>query len=1324
MRLGHRWSTPHSIGVIVLAFLCAVIHTDGAYGQTVQSDDFHSTSLNPMWTFVDPVGDVDLVLSGTNALIRVPGGTTHSMWIPGHNAARLLQSTANVNFEVEAKFDSKPSRTYQLQGIVVQEDADTYLRFEIHYGGSPRIFAAFVNGVNPPVTALNAALPAVPPYLRVKRTSSTWEYKYSYDGIDWTTAVTFTRALVVTQVGPFAGNSATPDYLAPAFVANLDYFFHTASPIAPEDGGDPTAPTPPVVDVWYGDSQAFGVLGAPQQWINIVGTVWDTDTLVSLSYSLNGGPSQPLTIGPDVYRLAETGCFNAEIDYATLLSGPNTVEISAVDNLNEQRHHPVTIHCTKGVVWELPCTTSFSTASQVSDAAQVVDGRWFVTGGGARLDSTATGYDRCMTIGDRTWIPNYEVTVPFKIHKHGLGGTSQISAALGWQGHTGAEQPRLSKPYGAMAMVTNFPSDPKLVLRDNTQIKGEKSVLIETGKRYVLKVRSQTFAIGLARVSVKLWEDGVPEPAGWDISSPVTARDGSIALFAGYTEATFGDVSVEPLEPLGVRSDDFSSAELDTSIWDFIDPRGDATLTLTGTNAIVYVPGGRRHTYEGAENFAPRLMQAAEDTDFEVQAGFGSSGSYWYQVQGLLVEEDADSYIRFDAIYGAGDKRVFVGYLDNGVFVPVTSFSVPQNPAHLRLRRSGITWSFDYSYDGLAWTRATFFNNPLVPTKVGATFHNTDGGTGFAVATPAFVGNIDYFFNTSLPIVPEDGGAPAAVTPPTVDVWYGAEQRFGHLGLPQKWVNIPGTAWDTDDVVSLSYTVNGGPSNPLTIGPDQFRLIGVGDFDIEIDYADLVPGLNDVVITAVDSLGERTDRLVTVDYTDGVTWEMPYFADWSSATELSDVAHAVDGRWLLTEDGVRTDPNCIGYDRLIVMGDRRWGTDYEVIVPLTIHGGAGWSGVGVVLGWASHMGVNGSPDPEQPRRGFRYQSLAWVRSLPFGEDPKLQLEDDGTVRAVTAVPMEIDVRYILKLRSETSRPGISLVRVKYWAEGAPEPADWMLSDEFTSIDGSILLLAHYASVTFGDVTITPMPSFPLHTLTTTVADGGSIVRFPDYAAYSDSSSVKLTAVPEPGWTFQQWTGGLSGTANPVTITMVRDTTISAVFKQGQFWVKLSIAGNGSAVVDPVKTSYMAGDTIVLSAAPDPGHFFHSWYGDYESMDNPDTLVVTKNLRITALFFSEITGIDTPPLLDRLTVLQNSPNPFSRQTHLHIGLPAAADVALDVYDVAGRRVFSTRIPGAAAGWNRVVFSGNGNDGRPLPSGVYYYRVTTRGAAVTNRMVILR
>jgi hypothetical protein len=87
------------------------------------------------------------------------------------------------------------------------------------------------------------------------------------------------------------------------------------------------------------------------------------------------------------------------------------------------------------------------------------------------------------------------------------------------------------------------------------------------------------------------------------------------------------------------------------------------------------------------------------------------------------------------------------------------------------------------------------------------------------------------------------------------------------------------------------------------------------------------------------------------------------------------------------------------------------------------------------------------------------------------------------------------------------------------------------------------------------------------------------------------------------------------------------------------------------------------------------------------------------------------------------VLQNSPNPFRLETYFHIGLPRADEVEISVFDVAGRRVFSQRSPGSV-GWNRFLFAGRDDTGRALPSGVYFYQVRTTGAAVTNKMVILR
>ncbi len=101
-----------------------------------------------------------------------------------------------------------------------------------------------------------------------------------------------------------------------------------------------------------------------------------------------------------------------------------------------------------------------------------------------------------------------------------------------------------------------------------------------------------------------------------------------------------------------------------------------------------------------------------------------------------------------------------------------------------------------------------------------------------------------------------------------------------------------------------------------------------------------------------------------------------------------------------------------------------------------------------------------------------------------------------------------------------------------------------------------------------------------------------------------------------------------------------------------------------------------------------------------------------------------TGVGNTPPIATLTVLQNQPNPFGGTTDLRIGLPSNSDVSIEVFDVAGRRVRTQALAQQAAGWRTVPFDGRDQAGRPLASGVYFYRITASGKMVTNKMVIAR
>jgi hypothetical protein len=95
-----------------------------------------------------------------------------------------------------------------------------------------------------------------------------------------------------------------------------------------------------------------------------------------------------------------------------------------------------------------------------------------------------------------------------------------------------------------------------------------------------------------------------------------------------------------------------------------------------------------------------------------------------------------------------------------------------------------------------------------------------------------------------------------------------------------------------------------------------------------------------------------------------------------------------------------------------------------------------------------------------------------------------------------------------------------------------------------------------------------------------------------------------------------------------------------------------------------------------------------------------------------------------PALTAFTVRQNHPNPFSTMTEVDVGLTGESDVAIDVFDVMGRRVKSIVTPTLARGWQKISVTANDEHGHPLPSGVYFFRARANGSQVIRKMIIAR
>jgi ribosomal protein L11 len=133
---------------------------------------------------------------------------------------------------------------------------------------------------------------------------------------------------------------------------------------------------------------------------------------------------------------------------------------------------------------------------------------------------------------------------------------------------------------------------------------------------------------------------------------------------------------------------------------------------------------------------------------------------------------------------------------------------------------------------------------------------------------------------------------------------------------------------------------------------------------------------------------------------------------------------------------------------------------------------------------------------------------------------------------------------------------------------------------------------------------------------------GSVTRSPDQDSYTDGDRVTLTAAPSSGWSFKQWKGDLSGSTNPVTITVDKNKSVTAVFEEvppDEFTLSIKTEGQGSVTRSPDQDTYTDGERVTLTAAPSSGWSFKQWKGDLSVSTNPVTITIDKNKSVTAVF---------------------------------------------------------------------------------------------------------
>jgi len=117
-----------------------------------------------------------------------------------------------------------------------------------------------------------------------------------------------------------------------------------------------------------------------------------------------------------------------------------------------------------------------------------------------------------------------------------------------------------------------------------------------------------------------------------------------------------------------------------------------------------------------------------------------------------------------------------------------------------------------------------------------------------------------------------------------------------------------------------------------------------------------------------------------------------------------------------------------------------------------------------------------------------------------------------------------------------------------------------------------------------DVTLTRKT----YTLTVNTVGEGTVTKNPDKATYTHGEVVQLTANPADNWNFSGWSGNLAGSANPESITMNSDKTVTANFSIVQYTITAS-AGVGGTISPSGQVKVNHGSDQSFSINPNTGY---------------------------------------------------------------------------------------------------------------------------------------
>ena len=159
----------------------------------------------------------------------------------------------------------------------------------------------------------------------------------------------------------------------------------------------------------------------------------------------------------------------------------------------------------------------------------------------------------------------------------------------------------------------------------------------------------------------------------------------------------------------------------------------------------------------------------------------------------------------------------------------------------------------------------------------------------------------------------------------------------------------------------------------------------------------------------------------------------------------------------------------------------------------------------------------------------------------------------------------------------------------------------------------------YAGTTDGGV----YRNSALLTLILTCGAGGMTSPPSGTLFYPAGTTVQITATPNAKYRFSGWTGSASGTANPLSVVINSNISITASFERSAYTLTTAAGEGGTTSPAPGSQDYPPGASAQIRAIPSTNYQFTGWTGDSTGTANPLNVTMDGDKSVRAGFLRMI-----------------------------------------------------------------------------------------------------